>query len=558
MWMTGGQALARQLVLEGITDVFGIPGAQLDWACDALHDVRDRLRFVVPRHEQTAAYMADGYARTTGRIGACMVVPGPGLLNAMAGLATAWACNSRVLAIVGQIPSPAIGKGFGLLHEIRDQSAILGTATKWNALARSPQDVPILIREAVRQLRTGRPRPVGVEIPPDVLSASAEVWLAQPPASEDARIAPEAALVERAARMLEQARFPVIVAGGGALASGASEALGRVADKLQAPVVMTDFGRGVLSDRHPLALSTLGGRAVMPHADVVLVVGSRFADTTTVVPSWPQDRAKFIYVNTDPGSWSAPRVPALAIHSDARLCLEALDLALDPGKRSARARDMDAVRAWCEQQLRTVEPQWSWMRALRTSIPEDGVLVQDLSQVCYYSRAFMPLYRPYTGITPGHQGTLGFGFPTALGVAAGNPDRAVVCATGDGGFGFALAELATAAKYRLAVATIVFNDRQFANVKNMNKAAFGRATGHELHNPDFGKLAAAFGVETASIESPRELEALLPRAIASREPWLIEARVGDMDDPWHLLRLRAPAVPGAHQPPPNPLGEPAP
>ena len=169
--MTGGQALGRQLALEGVTDVFGIPGVQLDWATDGLHEVRDRVRYWVPRHEQTAAYMADGYARTTGRIGACMVVPGPGLLNAAAGLSTAWACNSRVLAIVGQIPSAAIGKGFGLLHEIANQSEILGSVTKWHALARSPQDVPLLVREAVKQLRTGRPRPVGVEIPPDVLAA---------------------------------------------------------------------------------------------------------------------------------------------------------------------------------------------------------------------------------------------------------------------------------------------------------------------------------------------------------------------------------------------------
>jgi len=216
------------------------------------------------------------------------------------------------------------------------------------------------------------------------------------------------------------------------------------------------------------------------------------------------------------------------------------------------------VREWCDVQLREVEPQFAWMQSLRASIPEDGFFVQDLTQVCYYTRAFMPLYRPRTTITPGHQGTLGFSFPTALGVAAANRDRAVVCATGDGGFGYALSELSTAAKHRLPVVTIVFNDRQLANVKNSHQASFGRVDCHELHNPDFGKLAEAFGVKGAMVRSPEELERVLPRAIESREPWLIDAQVGDMGDPWHLVRLRQGAVRRSHhQAPPNPLGEPA-
>lgn len=555
--MTGGQALARQLVLEGITDVFGIPGVQLDWATDGLYEVRDRVRFWVPRHEQTAAYMADGYARTTGRIGACLVVPGPGLLNAAAGLATAWACNSRVLAIAGQVPSIAIGKEYGLLHEIAGQTQILGSLTKWHAVARSPMDVPRLVREAVRQLRCGRPRPVGIEIPPDILSANAEVRLVDPPQHEDERAVPDGRLIEQAATLLQGAHFPVIFAGGGALAAGASEDLERVADRLQAPVVMSDNGRGVLSDRHPLATNMLGGRAVFPHADAVLVVGSRFTDTASPGPAWPQDKAKFIFVDSDPGAWLPPQQPTLAIHGDAKLALAALADAL-PGGRPSRAADMDAVRAWCELQARKVEPQWAWTRALRAALPEDGVLVQDLTQVCYFSRSFLPLYRPYTSITPGRQGTLGFSFPTALGVAAGNPERPVVCLSGDGGFGYGLAELATAAKYQLPVVAIVFNDRQFANIRLLHTRTFGRAMGHELNNPDFAKLADAFSVNGALIRSPDDLAGLLPRAIASREPWLIEAQVGDMADPWHLVRLRPGGVaPGGHTAPPNPLGEPS-
>src|SRR3981081_4054541 len=175
--MTGGEALAQQLVREGVRDIFGVPGVQLDYAVDGLAKHADRIAYWNTRHEQATAYMADGYARTTGQIGVCMVVPGPGLLNALAGVATAFACSSRVLCIAGQIPSTAIGRGLGLLHEIPEQTQILGTLTKWSARAGSPAEVPQLVHEAVRQLRSGRPRPVGLEVPPDILQAEAEISL---------------------------------------------------------------------------------------------------------------------------------------------------------------------------------------------------------------------------------------------------------------------------------------------------------------------------------------------------------------------------------------------
>jgi acetolactate synthase I/II/III large subunit len=213
MQLTGGQALARQLVLEGVTDLFGIPGVQLDWAVDGLRQVGNRIRYVVPRHEQAASFMADGYARTTGRIGTCMVVPGPGLLNAMAGLATAYACNSPVLAIVGNIFSPAIGKGFGLLHEVRNQTGILGCVTKWQAQATTPAQIPGLVREAVKQLRSGRPQPVGLEIAHDVLAATGDVTVIDPPSGEEARPRPDSALIEKAAALIAGSRFPVIYSG---------------------------------------------------------------------------------------------------------------------------------------------------------------------------------------------------------------------------------------------------------------------------------------------------------------------------------------------------------
>jgi acetolactate synthase I/II/III large subunit len=555
MQLTGGQALARQLVQEGITDVFGVPGVQLDWAVDGLREVSDRVRYLVTRHEQAASYMADGYARTTGRIGACMVVPGPGLLNAMAGLATAYACNSRVLAIVGNIHSPAIGKGYGLLHEVRNQSAILGCVTKWQAQAGKPADVPTLVRAAVKELRSGRPQPVGLEIAPDILSASADCTLIEPPAHEDGRMRPDPAAIEKAAALMATSRFPVIYAGGGVLAAGATAALQALAERLSAPVVLSENGRGALSDRHPLALNALGGRAVFAHADVVLVVGSRFADTMLGLPSWQASGIQYVWLNFDPAAWNEPRSAAVGIAGDARLGLEALAAALSR-RQPDREVDLGKVRAWASEQARTAEPQMSYIRALRAAIPDDGVLVNELTQIGYLARSMYPVYQPGTFVNPGYQGTLGYGFPTALGVAAGNPGRAVVSINGDGGFGWAMQELATMRKYELNVAVVVFADGQFGNVRRFQEDQFGATYEVDLRNPAFDRLAAAFDVPFGRASSPDALEHMLGRAVRDRAPILIEAPVGPMPSPWGLMRLQA--RPGAaNSGPPNPLGEPA-
>ena len=553
--LTGGEALARQLVLEGVTDVFGLPGLQLDWAFDGLRQVSDRIRVVVPRHEQGTSYMADGYARTTDRVGVCMMVPGPGLLNAMSGLATAYACNSRVLCIAGDIFSAGLGKGHGLLHEVTGQSAILGAVTKWQGRASSPAEVPRVVRQAIDQLRTGRPRPVGIEIAHDVLSASESVSLVDPGSKGDGRVRPESHEVAAAASLLASARFPVIYAGGGVLASRASAALARLADRLQAPVVMSDHGRGALPDTHPLALNTLGGRAVFPHADVVLVVGSRFLEFNQGTPVWPADGKRYIFLNVDPVDWSAPRVVELRVRADARLGLEAIADEL-PAPTVSRVAEVEAVRRWVMGQAADLPALLGWTTALRAAIPDEGIFVMDLTLAGYFARLMYPVREPYTFITPGYQGTLGFGFAAGLGAAAGNPGRPVVCVCGDGGFGWNMQELATARKYNLQVVTVVFNDSRFGHVRTLMRKQFGEDYASDLRNPDFGKLADAFDVPFATAASPDELERVLGRAIADQGPALIEVPIDDLPNPWHLFRLRAPFGAGPKPAPPNPLGEP--
>jgi acetolactate synthase-1/2/3 large subunit len=550
--MTGGQALVRQLIAEGIKDVFGVPGVQLDWAVDAFRLEQERIRLYVPRHEQTTSYMADGYARSTGKIGTCMVVPGPGLLNAMAGLSTAYACNSRVLCISGNIHSSGIGRGAGLLHEIRDQSTILSAVTKWRGSAQSVASIPGLVREAVQQLRTGTPQPVGIEVSHDLLSAEDEVSIINAPGAEDGRLRPDPSAIEAAAALLDKARRPVIYVGGGVLAARATEALTRLAEKLSAPVVMGENGRGALSDKHRLALNALAGRAVFEHADVVLVVGSRFVGIMTGKPAWPSSKTQQIFLNSDELVLNELHKPAAKIHADAALGLDALADAVK--KRSNAGDDLDRVREWARSQSDVIEPQRSWTAAIRSALPDDGIFVNELTQVGYFARLGYPVYQAGTFITPGYQGTLGFGFPTSLGAAVGNPSRPVISITGDGGFGWGMQELATARKYDLRVAVVVFNDGHFSNVRRMQFDQFSNDFAVKLQNPDFELLARAFGVHYTRADTPGALESRLKTWVGGSGPLLVEARVGEMPSPWHLIHLMPPPFATGSSGPPNPLG----
>jgi acetolactate synthase I/II/III large subunit len=507
----------------------------------------DQVAYWNTRHEQTTSYMADGYARASGQVGVCMVVPGPGLLNALAGVATAYACSSRVLCVAGQIPSEAIGRGLGLLHEIPDQSRILAALTKWSARAAAPHEIPALVHQAVRQLRSGRPRPVGLEVPPDVLQWQAEVTLLDP-VERDEPIAPDPALIARAADLLRRAERPVIYAGGGVVAGDASTALHDLAELLHAPVVMSNNGRGALDDRHPLAVTWLAGRAVLAEADLVLVVGSRFLNGQEPV-SVPRGAA-CVLLNAEPADLGEPRQPDLAVHTDAHLGLAALHAELGKAKTQHGWADLERVRSWERDILDEIQPQTAWVRALRAALPEDGILVNEFTQVGYVAQAAFPVYEPRTYIGPGYQGSLGYGFPTALGARVGQPNRAVLSITGDGGFGWALPELSTARKYDIGLVTVVFNDQAFGNVRRSQVEQFaGRVLGSDLQNPDFVALAESFGVRGARATTPAELQGLLRETLGPHaEPVVIDVPVQPMPAPFRRMRETAPPPAARTQP----------
>jgi acetolactate synthase-1/2/3 large subunit len=324
------------------------------------------------------------------------------------------------------------------------------------------------------------------------------------------------------------------VVGGGALRADAGSAVVALAERLGAPVMVTDDGRSVVSDRHPLVVTSLGGRQLIGEADVVLGVGTRFVNLRGLRLA---ARGQVVLLNADPSDLGGVRAPTVAIEGDAALGLEALLAELDGERtRPPTWADLEAVRADAARQIAAIEPQAGYVRALREAIPEDGVLVNELTQVGYLARIAYPVYRPHTLLGPGYQGTLGYGFPTALGVQVARPDAAVVAITGDGGFGWSLQELATAQRYGLPLVTVVFNDGAFGNVRRTQQAEFGgRLIGTDLANPDFVQLSRAFGIHGERVDSPAGMAGAISAALRARAPALVEVQVGDMPSPWPLL-----------------------
>jgi acetolactate synthase-1/2/3 large subunit len=361
-------------------------------------------------------------------------------------------------------------------------------------------------------------------------------------------------VIGRIARAIDEARLPALYVGGGVLSSNASEALARLAHKAGIPVVLSDNGLGALSDRDPLSMNTLAGRAVFEHADVVVVVGSRFMNALHPSPSWSAAGTRFIHINIDADDLRAPRRAAIALQADAADALNALADAVKPREALTQA-EARGLKEWAQAQIDRVSPQIDYIRAMRAALPEDGVFVNELTQVGYLSRVAFPVYSPRTYIGPGYQGTLGYGFPTALGAAVGAGGRRVLSITGDGGFGWNLQELATARRYNLPVTLVVFNDGHFGNVRAIQKRVFGpeKQVAVELQNPDFLTLAKAFGVPGVRANNAAELQAAITESLGENGPVLIEAPVGEMPSPWHLMRLQP--MPGVKVPDagPHPL-----
>ena len=535
--MTGGEALVQSLYREGIRVVFGLPGVQLYGVMAALRD-EPRIRFITTRHEQATSYMADGYARAGGDVGTGLVVPGPGLLNSTAGLSTAYSASSPVLMLSGQIPREQIGKNVGLLHEVNDQQDCIAPITKWRRRVLQVAEIPAAVREAFTQLRTGRPRPVELEMPPETMEEEGDADLL--PATEAGRAAAPAGDVARALEILLAAKNPIIYAGGGANLSGAHEALRAVAEHLQAGVASSPEGKGAVGDLSDLSLGAAFWRdsplrAAIHAADVVLVVGSRLALVTFAAGQ------RIVQIDVDPEEIGRNHQNTVGLVGDARRTLEALleKLRAAAAPRPSRKAEREALRAEIAA-LMTQEPQTSILRSLRSGCPEDTILIAGMTQIGYYSRPFWPTYSPRTYITSSYSGNLGYEYPVALGAKVARPEKPVVAVIGDGGFLFNAQELATAVQHRINVVAVVFNDDAYGNVARDLDEDWGGNFGAALHNPDFMKLADAYGVHGMRAKEPTDVGRLVKEAVRLERPVLIEVPVGRMPRPAFFAARKAP------------------
>lgn len=544
--MTGGMAIVDALIANGVDTLFGIPGAQMYAFFDALKQREREIRTYGARHEQTCGYMAFGYARSTGRPGVFSVVPGPGILNAGAALVTALGCTTPVLCVTGQVPAAFIGKGRGHLHEIPDQLGTLRKLTKWSERIERIEDAPDIVNEAFQRMLGGRPGPVAIEMAWDVMLATASVRR-RPGAALAPPAEPAPADIEQAAALLAEARRPMIMTGSGA--QHASIAVRELADALDAPVAALRGGRGVVAADDVLGISAHVAHKLWPETDALIGIGSRlevpYIRWTGYLNYVERSAATTPLVRIDIDPQEMQRLPPdIGIVADTDVAARRLAAAVrrlrprDEGASTAVRRRIAAVKAEARLEIQKIRPQVAYLDVIRSVLPRDGFFVTELTQVGFASYFAFPVYEPYTYVSEGFQGTLGSGFPTALGVKVANPDKAVVSITGDGGFMFAVQDLATAAQERIGLVTLLFNNDAYGNVMRDQQLGFGgRVIGSELVNPDFQVLAEAFGIAFHSVSSPEALAPCLAEAIRSSEPTLIEIQVprGSETSPWEFI-----------------------
>jgi acetolactate synthase-1/2/3 large subunit len=533
--MTTAEAAVAALSAHELDTIYALPGVHNDDFFDALAKNAATIRTVHTRHEQGAAYMALGAALATAKPQAYCVVPGPGLLNSSAALLTAYGMNAPVLALFGQIPQDAIGRGFAHLHEIRDQAGIIARLVDWSARIRAPNEAPRLIAEAIRSMFTGRPGPAALECAIDVwgrsgaVRAVAPLSVPKPPIDEDA--------IKTAAKRLGAAKRPLIVAGGGAQDAAVEVRL--LAQLLQAPVLSYRRGRGVMDDRDPLSVNLPLGRELWAEADAVLAVGTHLH---MPLLHWGTDRnLAIIRIDADPDEPARIAKPKVALIGLAAPILRRLldVLPAHNAPRASRADEMRERHARMQKRLAKLQPQLAYLAAIRAELPEDGIFVDEVTQVGFAARLALPVYRPRTFLSPGYQDNLGYGFATALGAQHARPDVPVLSISGDGGFLFTASEMATAICHRIPLVTVVFNDGAFGNVRRIQEERYGnRLIASDLADPDFVAFGQSFGATALRVTSPADLGRALRIAFARRDgPTLIEVPVGAMPSPWEFILM---------------------
>ena len=526
--MTGGQAVVRALEAHGVEVAFGIPGVHTLAIYDALVD--SGIGHVLGRHEQGVGFMADGYARASGKPGVALIITGPGVTNVATAVGEAYTESTPLLVIASAEERRWLRRMAGNYHDITDQIGVMRPITGYAAEATAAEQIPGLVGEAFRSMAAGRSRPAYVEIPRDLLEQETAFDL--PPALPVAKPGPAADAIAEAVAAIAAASRVVIYAGGGAVGSGAAAGLVALAERLGAPVVTSQLGKGAIPEDHPLSLGNLWERDnavgdLLAAADLALVFGSKLGVAETESMAMPLPRT-LIRVDIDPAEVGRHYPPTQTIVADARHTAEALAAALETAgiakqgwttEEVARAKAAALAGSWGAENA-------PYLEALRRAIPRDGILVGDTTMMTYLAARRYPVYAPRTWLVPTGYLTLGFALPAALGAKVAKPETPVVAMVGDGGFQFTMHELATAVQFRLPVPIVIFNDSTYTAVKMDQAMKYDRRyLGVDLVNPDFLQLAAAYGMPATRAASPEALEAAVAAALGRDLPTIIDVPI---------------------------------
>ena len=505
--LTGGEAVVRALRAHGVELVFGIPGTHT--LPIHRHLAAYGIRHVTPRHEQGGGYAADGYARVSGRPGVVLATSGPGVINAATAAATAYADSVPLLVLSPAMPTDVQGRDTGYLHEGKDQGAAMDALVAWSRRAGTPAEAAAAIDEAFAHFASGRPRPVHVEVPLDVLSASGAVTIGMPASPEVAGPG-----VDHAAALLAEAERPALVLGGGA--RGAADA----ALRLGIPVMTTVNGKGIVDERHPLSLgASIRLRAAqdwLADRDVVVAVGTELGESDLWGPV-PELRGRLIRIDVDAAQLHKNAPADIAVLGDARAVLERLpsrttDEDLEPVREAIRAEALADGAPWLEL-----------VRALDETLGPDGILAGDSTMAAYYGAVhFLPMDPRRRFIYPTGYATLGYAVPAAIGAKLAAPERPAIALIGDGGLLFTVSELATAAELGIPLPIVVPNNRGYGEIRDQMREAGIEPVGVDLKVPDLPLLGRAFGGHGVRVDDPAALAGELRAALERPGPTVIE------------------------------------
>ncbi|MFC7500589.1 5-guanidino-2-oxopentanoate decarboxylase [Nocardioides sp. CPCC 206347] len=525
--MTGGEALVAALAAHGVEVAFGIPGTHNLEIYK--HLASHGVRHISTRHEQGAGYAADGYARTTGRVGVAVVTSGPALLNAAAAVGQAYSDSIPVLVVSPGLPLRHPATGNGLLHETRDQGAALAAVAAASLRPTSVAEIPTAVAQAFAIMTSGRPRPVHLEVPLDVLDESAEVQLVAPVVT--AAAAAPSASVETAAARLASSTSPVLLVGGGA--RGAAGQVRSLAERLGALVVTTTNGKGVLPEDHALALGAgihlPAVKALVEEADVVVAIGTELAPADLWYGPLPV-AGKLVRIDIDPVGMVTNAAPAVTVVGDAAVALDGILSALGAGEPARPDAD-----DWRERKAKDAQAEGAeWLEvvaAIGAAVPRDVVMATDNAMACYFGTlANLATYTPASYLFPTGYGTLGYGLPAGIGAKVGNPDRPVVAMLGDGGVMFTVAELATAAELGIALPVVVVDNSGYGEIRNEMADRGDPVHAVTFPAPDFAALGRAVGclgvtVDLGADGTASDLTTAVRDALVADRPTLIHVRM---------------------------------